>query len=556
VARAAAGLLALLLGVALGLPGCGGASARPAGPAAPVVRRYLPTDLRQAAQTAGVGVVVGTAADGASAIFELAPLPRQIDVAVVRQSAGVARVRLRVADGRGGAPAETPATSDQLAALRTLGKAVGDLALHLEAPPGDVSAARSSAALAVGWLAALTGASVRPDAIVLGRVTADGLLLPSPDLPTAVASARAAGMRVIVVPAGYAETGTETESETETEPGTETGTETESETETEPGSAAPASRVVPCLDLDEAYIAATDHQLPRTRAPEPSAPLVDPTRTASVIDELRRWAPADPAVTWHDLLVLEQRPRAPASAVTLARTGRASAERAAAADGPDETRRLAGAIAHVRIVAAQLIDALARAVDRGGDQLATAVESALAQTGVSGPGVSDRAAALHALLRERTPLELTYRARPQLLELLDRLAEAVADAWLLAAAPDLLAAAPDATGADGLATELAAVAPTARAGWQLWGLDDPDAPSSTAVAAAAARARLLGHRAQVVLGAVPSDVAAALTFAARLDGPAPGQRLLAWRWYRLAARAADAAASAGLRAPAGPVNAR
>jgi hypothetical protein len=71
---------------------------------------------------------------------------------------------------------------------------------------GIVDGPSAGALMAVGFLAALTGAPVRPDASVTGALAPDGSLLPVEGIPEKLPAAQRAGKRIVGIPAGQART--------------------------------------------------------------------------------------------------------------------------------------------------------------------------------------------------------------------------------------------------------------------------------------------------------------------------------------------------------------
>ncbi len=550
----------------LALTACGGpAVPRPVRPATPEVHRYLPTDLREASRTPGVGLVIGSDVTGQSAVFELAPLPRQVAITVARAQAGMAQLTLAAgAPPRFGAPAVIGLPV--VVACRTLGKAIAALPLALATEPaGDIDLDQHGAALAAGWIAAATGAAPGPDVLVLGGLSLDGSVLPVPDAAAIIARAAAAGIRVVGVA---------------------------------PGTALPADlaiEVVVIADVDDAYALLTDHALPRSQ-PLAEADLGGARPVVDDAADVTRWlgATADAsgsiAALTGRLLAIEQQARTPRSLQALARSARSGAVEARGVVPPMGRILARAALLRARVVV--MVADVLRAVDRGDLAAAIAMTTVLAPTAVPDDPLAaafaaitthrldvvralldapDAARTLAAARRTEfvdaamalvtwTELAAAWRDGADLLGLpaaADAPALAPADSALLDAALgrgsstdrslDAALGAQFAASADGLwlrdqARSASRVA--ALADWPLLGA--ATGPDPTVVAAAAHRALVLAGRLRVLTGSVPAEVASAYAAAAALPLDLGAARILALRGFRRAAWLADLAVAAAL----------
>ncbi len=227
---------------------------------------------------------------------------------------------------------------------------------------GRTDRAATSALVATGFLAGLTGADVAADATVIGIVNPDGTIGPVANLAQQVAAASKAGKRRIGIPTGQRAAGT-----------------------------------VAVADLYGAYTLLTGRPLPPPQ-PVAAADMVLPASVAAAIgDRYRAWR-RDLGREWARLVALRAAGRLPGAIAALAN--------AADAHGRDAEKRLRdGAIvtAYGRIVEAVTFARAANAV---------ASVLSLVQT-ANLPDAGERLTALQAAAPDRAPLEALGRAPPR-----------------------------------------------------------------------------------------------------------------------------------------------
>ncbi|MBK7534560.1 MAG: hypothetical protein IPI49_04125 [Myxococcales bacterium] len=233
------------------------------------------------------------------------------------------------------------------AAARALGKDVGEYHWRAQSfgpagrPPAGLA---TTAMLAAGFVAALTGAPIKAEVTILGVVLPDGSVAPDARMAAALAAALAAGQRRLVLPASLAPSAAASAPPQE---------------ELFARARARGAVVTTAATLAEAYAALTGESLP-VSAPAPAAALelAPPVQAELAAVYLRRQAAL--ATNWAALLLLDNAARVPAKVRMLAdaaqRTARLAeslhraAQDSAALGLMAEAQALTAAVVQIRTV--------------------------------------------------------------------------------------------------------------------------------------------------------------------------------------------------------------
>lgn len=227
---------------------------------------------------------------------------------------------------------------------------------------GRTDRAAASALVAAGFLAALTGADVAPDATIIGVVNPDGTIGPVANLSQQVAAARKAGKKRIGIPAGQR-----------------------------------AAGAVPVPDLYGAYVLLTGRAMPGPKPADAREMALPAAVTAALGDRYRAWR-RELGKEWAQLVALRAAGRLPGAISALASL--------ADARGRDAEKRLRdGAIVTAY---GRLVDAVtyARAANAVASVLSLVQTANLADAG-------QRLTALQAAAPDRAPIEALGRAQPR-----------------------------------------------------------------------------------------------------------------------------------------------
>jgi hypothetical protein len=356
------------------LAACGAALGRTAS-RGKVTRAYAPYTLAADARDPLTAVVLGTgwepspAAGAARGPAGEAASGAIVSTLVPLRAAGPRRLRLpgqalavelevsavSAAPGSSSQAQARPAPVDwpleiaiaSAAAARALGKDVGEYHWRAQSfgpagrPPAGVA---TTAMLAAGFVAALTGAPIKAEVTILGVVLPDGSVAPDDRMAAALAAALAAGQRRLVLPASLAPSAAASSPPQE---------------ELFARARAGGAVVTTAATLAEAYAALTGESLP-VSAPAPAAALelAPPVQAELAAVYLRRQAAL--ATNWAALLLLDNAARVPAKVRMLAdaaqRTARLAeslhraAQDSAALGLMAEAQALTAAVVQIRTV--------------------------------------------------------------------------------------------------------------------------------------------------------------------------------------------------------------
>jgi hypothetical protein len=198
---------------------CGG----PRGPSSPAglepqaqIKMYAPLGARDDARQPHQAVVLGTDERDGSTLLQLSPATggTVIDATYLHLGNGAATTialatapsaandaRVDDAAGGGGAPWRAGVWSAALVATTALDKDVGDFAFA--ASPADrIDGSAPSAAIAAGFVAAMTGTRVDSHAAVTGTIAPDGSIAPAAGLPEQILAAIVRGKNKVGFPTG------------------------------------------------------------------------------------------------------------------------------------------------------------------------------------------------------------------------------------------------------------------------------------------------------------------------------------------------------------------
>ena len=200
-------VVAALLSAALA---CGGPQVPPApAPLAGTVKRYAPLAIKADAALPGQAVVLGSDEADGSRVLALPSLARALVVDAMLDGAHAVAITLTAGPAGTGMVSTPPVGTHWLAELArarsiasgALGKQVSELSLSVAAA-GPVDVGAPAVVIAGGLLAALSGASIDPRAVVIGTLDPDGTIGPIAGLPQLVLGAIARGKTRIGYPRG------------------------------------------------------------------------------------------------------------------------------------------------------------------------------------------------------------------------------------------------------------------------------------------------------------------------------------------------------------------